>query len=104
MFGHWFEILAVLFVGLLVFGPKRMIEMGSQLGKMVRELRESTRDINFSALLSTDESAKQPTYTYQAPSAPTAGSATEFGTMRPDDVTTVEGGVERTEHAEDIVN
>ena len=47
MLGHWFDILIIVFVGLLVFGPKRMIEMGSQLGKMVRELRESTRDLNF---------------------------------------------------------
>ena len=98
MFGHWFEILGVVFVGLLVFGPKRMIEMGSQLGKMVRDLRESTRDINFSALLSTDEAPKQPTYTY---STPAAAATPPYGTTTPADETIVDAGIERTE---DIAN
>ncbi len=43
--GHLPEVLVVLLIGLLVFGPKRMIEMGSTVGKMVRDLRESLRDI-----------------------------------------------------------
>jgi TatA/E family protein of Tat protein translocase len=57
MFGHIPEVLAVLLIGLLVFGPKRVIEMGSQLGKVVRELRQSTKDLSWSSLLSTDDSA-----------------------------------------------
>ncbi len=103
MFGHWFEILIVVSVGLLVFGPKRMIEMGSQLGKMVRELRESTRDLNFSSLLSTDEPPKQPTYNYTASAAPSAGATTAptYGATPPANETVVEGGIEQTE---DIVN
>jgi Sec-independent protein translocase protein TatA len=43
--GHLPEVFVVLLIGLLVFGPKRMIEMGSTLGRMFRELRESLRDI-----------------------------------------------------------
>lgn len=43
--GHLPEILILLLIALLVFGPKRMIEMGSQLGKAFRELREATKDI-----------------------------------------------------------
>jgi sec-independent protein translocase protein TatA len=43
--GHLPEILVILVVGLLVFGPKRMIEMGSSLGKAFRELRDSVKDI-----------------------------------------------------------
>jgi Sec-independent protein translocase protein TatA len=106
MFGHWFEILAVLFIGLLVFGPKRMIEMGSQVGKMVRELRESTRNLNFSALLSTDESPKPPTYSYQAPvTTPTGVAASpSYGETTPADELIVDGGVERIERAEDLAN
>ena len=44
-FGHLPEILLLLIVGLLVLGPKRMIEMGSSLGKAFREFRESIKDI-----------------------------------------------------------
>jgi sec-independent protein translocase protein TatA len=43
--GHLPELFVVLLIALLVFGPRRMIEMGSALGKAIRELRESTRDI-----------------------------------------------------------
>jgi sec-independent protein translocase protein TatA len=43
--GHLPEVFIILVIALLVFGPKRMIEMGSSLGKAFRELRESTRDI-----------------------------------------------------------
>jgi sec-independent protein translocase protein TatA len=43
--GHLPELLIVLVIGLLVFGPKRMIEMGSTIGKTLRELRESVKDI-----------------------------------------------------------
>ena len=44
-FGHLPEILLLLIVGLLVLGPKRMIEMGSSLGRAVRPFRESVKDI-----------------------------------------------------------
>ena len=38
--GIW-ELLILLLVLLLVFGPKRLPEMGSQLGKGMREFKES---------------------------------------------------------------
>ena len=55
MFGHLPEIIALLVVGLLVFGPKRMIDMGSQFGKAFREFREATRELSLSNLMSSDE-------------------------------------------------
>lgn len=44
-FGHLPEIFLILIIALLVFGPRRMIEMGSSLGKAFREFRESVKDI-----------------------------------------------------------
>lgn len=44
-FGHLPEIFLILIVALLVFGPRRMIEMGASLGKALREFRESVKDI-----------------------------------------------------------
>ncbi len=49
---HLPEILILLLVALLVFGPKRMVEMGSQFGKAFRELRDATKEMNWSNLLS----------------------------------------------------
>ncbi len=51
MFGHLPELLVVLLLGLLVFGPKRMVEMGSALGKAWSEFRDATKDMSWSNLL-----------------------------------------------------
>ena len=64
--GHLPEILLVCFIGLLIFGPKRMIDMGSALGKAVRELRESTKDMNWTALLGGSESTNRTSATLGA--------------------------------------
>ena len=53
---HWLEIIGLLLLALLVFGPKRMVEMGSSVGKMFREFRESTKDLNLSQMFSGSES------------------------------------------------
>lgn len=51
MFGHLPEIILLAAIGLLVFGPKRIIEMGSSLGKALREFQQATKDMNLSNLL-----------------------------------------------------
>lgn len=55
MFGHWAELLIILVVGLLIFGPQKMIDIGSAVGKAFNELRQSTKDLNLSNLLNTDD-------------------------------------------------
>lgn len=44
------EILGLLVLGLIVFGPKRMIELGGQAGRMLRELRAAFKDMNWNPL------------------------------------------------------
>ncbi len=65
-FGHLPEILLICLIGLIVLGPKRMIDMGSALGKVVRELKEATKDLNLSTLLESNEPSKTTTATLGA--------------------------------------
>lgn len=55
--GHLPELIVILGVGLLVFGPKRMIDMGAAAGKAFREFREATRDLNLNSLTTPPQSA-----------------------------------------------
>ena len=41
----WQEIVIVLFIALLVFGPRKLPEMGRSLGKGIREFRKASREI-----------------------------------------------------------
>ena len=47
MFGQvgWQEILVVLFILLLLFGAKRLPELGQSLGKGIREFKRGVREI-----------------------------------------------------------
>lgn len=49
----WPEILVILGVAVLIFGPKRIPELGSALGKTLRGFKEEMN--------STDEAAIEPT-------------------------------------------
>lgn len=67
---HLPELLVICLVALLVFGPRRMIQMGSRLGRAVRELRESTKDLNWTALLGGGEPSR--------PSSTSLGALSQF--------------------------
>jgi sec-independent protein translocase protein TatA len=41
----WQEILIVLFLILLIFGPKRLPEIGRSVGKTIKEFKTSTSEI-----------------------------------------------------------
>ncbi len=55
MFGHLPQIIFLAALALLVFGPKRVIEMGSSLGKALREFQQATKDMNLSNLLTGEQ-------------------------------------------------
>jgi sec-independent protein translocase protein TatA len=65
--GHWFEILIILALALLVFGPKRMIEMGSSLGKAFRELRDAAKEMDWSSVTRQNETTSTTTSTTPSP-------------------------------------
>ena len=44
--GHGFELIIVLVVALLVFGPKKLPEMGSAIGKSIKEFKNGVNEIS----------------------------------------------------------
>lgn len=70
------QILIVLVIALLVFGPKRLPEMGRSIGRSIREFRGSMLD-------------DEPRTTPARPVEPTPATAT--ATVQPDDDAVLEG-------------
>jgi sec-independent protein translocase protein TatA len=42
---HWYDLAALVVLGLIIFGPKKLPEMGSSLGKTIREFQKSMREV-----------------------------------------------------------
>jgi sec-independent protein translocase protein TatA len=42
---HWSDLLIIVVLGLIFFGPKRLPEIGSALGKTIREFQKSIREV-----------------------------------------------------------
>jgi TatA/E family protein of Tat protein translocase len=42
---HWYDLLPLIVIALLVFGPKRLPEMGSAIGKTIKEFRKSMNEV-----------------------------------------------------------
>jgi sec-independent protein translocase protein TatA len=43
---HWTDLIIVAFTALLIFGPKRLPEIGSAMGRTYREFRKSLGEIS----------------------------------------------------------
>lgn len=73
-----FELLIILVVVLLLLGPKRLPEMGSALGKTIREFRKATTDVQESLTLD----PTTPTPANPAPAAPAPSATADAGEDR----------------------
>ena len=64
-FGHFPELVMVLILGLIIFGPKRLPEVGEGLGKSLREFRKATNELHDSIKTDGTEALppEQPHYT-----------------------------------------
>lgn len=76
--GHWYDLLPLLLIALLVFGTKRLPEMGSSVGKTIKEFQRSMREINEPAAPTTVQ--ELPTATTAAPAQIPAVPATPVAT------------------------
>ncbi len=46
LFGsHWFDLLPLVLLALLVFGPKRLREMGAAIGKTIKGVQQSMSEV-----------------------------------------------------------
>ena len=52
------EILMILVIALVIFGPKRLPEMGRTIGKSLREFRRAASDLRSELELDVDESPR----------------------------------------------
>ena len=63
--GHLYELVIVLIIALVIFGPKRLPELGSSLGRGIREFRKATNELQDSIKTEGTEALppEQPRYT-----------------------------------------
>ena len=73
---HWTELLIVSVVALLIFGPKRLPEMGSAIGKTYKEFKKSLNEATQSAATE----SVTPAELTPASQASAATQATDTGT------------------------
>jgi sec-independent protein translocase protein TatA len=74
------ELIIILAIALLVVGPKRLPEMGTAVGRTIREFRKATSDITDGARLE----ARPTTHGDEARSRPPASSPAAAGAPVPD--------------------
>lgn len=74
--GHLYELIIVLVIALVIFGPKRLPELGSSLGKGIREFRKATNELQDSINVNHTEPLppEQPRYTGNDYAQPTRGN------------------------------
>jgi sec-independent protein translocase protein TatA len=75
---HWFYIVGLLVIVLIIFGPGRLPELGGAVGKAMREFRKATTEITnemTAAVNSTAPTPATPPPPAQPASQETTGSA-----------------------------
>lgn len=77
---HWFWIVALLVVVLIVFGPGRLPELGGAVGKAMREFRkatnELTNEVTSAASAATQKPAEPPAPTTTTTTPPSSSETT----------------------------
>lgn len=82
---HWPDLMVLLVVGVLVFGPRRLPEMGAAVGKALRAFRAAMRDGD-------EPAAPRSTSRAAAEAVPTAPAETVHRGNRPLDNAPAESG------------
>ena len=75
---HGFDLIVILIIALLIFGPKKLPEMGSAIGKSIKEFRKGMSELTQPK---SEEEPKLPTARETIPGKPGQGSITYEGEM-----------------------
>ncbi|HXJ48305.1 MAG TPA: twin-arginine translocase TatA/TatE family subunit [Candidatus Acidoferrum sp.] len=73
---HWFWIVALLVVVLIVFGPGRLPELGGAVGKAMREFRKATSELTNEVTNAAQATPPPPAAPQPAPPAVETSTAT----------------------------
>ena len=68
------ELIVILVIALVILGPGKLPDVGSALGKSIREFRKASSDIQDVARVDTSPLPPSSTTTASAPAAPVAPS------------------------------
>ncbi|HKW72098.1 MAG TPA: twin-arginine translocase TatA/TatE family subunit [Candidatus Dormibacteraeota bacterium] len=79
---HWFWIVALLVVVLIIFGPGRLPELGGAVGKAMREFRKATNELT-SEVTSAASTKAEPPAPASPPSTPSTPSTSSETTSSP---------------------
>ena len=71
------ELIIILVIALIILGPGRLPDVGSALGKSIREFRKASSDIQDSVKVDVSTSPLPPAQAQAAPAAPPAQAAAE---------------------------
>jgi sec-independent protein translocase protein TatA len=75
---HWFYIVGLLIIVLIIFGPGRLPELGGAVGKAMREFRKATTDITNEMTSAVQSASASPTpATPATPPAPAQPASSE---------------------------
>jgi TatA/E family protein of Tat protein translocase len=69
---HWPYLIILAVIALIIFGPRRLPELGEGLGKAIKEFRKATSEMGDSLRDETSKSDSATGTTYTAPVVPVA--------------------------------
>ena len=75
---HGFDLIVILLIALLIFGPKKLPEMGSAIGKSIKEFRKGMNELTQPK---PEEDFKLPVAKDTVPAKPGLGSVAYEGEM-----------------------
>ena len=61
VFSHWYILLLVLAIVLIVYGPGKLPEVGGAIGRAMREFRKASTDLQDEIKKSTSDQPEAPT-------------------------------------------
>ena len=80
---HWSFILLLLVIVLIIFGPGKLPELGSALGKGINEFRRTTTDLRNEVTRAVETPVEAPAAPAPPPAAPSASEETGTSKSEP---------------------